>query len=57
MQVKWSVKQIRPGRWQVVDPNGFPMYNNEPFGKDRPAVFSDYEVAEEVCEELNAACD
>jgi hypothetical protein len=57
MQVKWSVKQIRPGRWHVVDPNGFPMYNNEPFGKDRPAVFSDYEVAEEVCEELNAACD
>jgi len=50
---QYHKKEIRPGRWHVIAPDGVPLYDDEPHGKDKPRVFTDEDKADMCVSQCN----
>lgn len=50
---RFYAKEFRPGRWHVISPDGIPVYDNAPHGKDKPLVFTDEDRAIEFAKNAN----
>ena len=37
----YHAKEFSPGRWHIIAPDGFPIYDDAPYGKDRPLTFDE----------------
>lgn len=61
MKKEYYVKEYARGRWHVIGPSGFPIYDDEPYGNDKPVIFHDedagFECAERCNLELNCTCE
>ena len=53
MKARYYAKELRPGRWHVIAPDGHPVYDNAPHGKDKPLVFTDEDRALEFSKNCN----
>ena len=53
--MKYHVKQFfKSESCHVVNEHGTPIYDGEPYGKDKPVIFDDLEQAQECADRLNA---
>jgi hypothetical protein len=57
MNKRYYAKEFSPGRWHVITPGGLPIYDDEPYGKDKPLVFTDEDRVMTCVEECNAELD
>ena len=53
MRARYYAKEFSPGRWHVIAPDGIPIYDDAPNGKDKPIVFTDEDVAVDVARQCN----
>ena len=53
MKARYYAKEFAPGRWHVIAPDGRPIYDDAPDGKDKPLVFSDADLAVAAAKRLN----
>lgn len=51
--MKYIIQEFRPGLFHIIDKDNHPIYDNELDGKDKPLVFSDYDVVFKYYESLN----
>jgi hypothetical protein len=52
MKKRFWVKQYHRGRWHVMDGN-IPIYDDAPYGNDKPIIYKDEDKAIEVAARLN----
>jgi hypothetical protein len=41
------------GHWHVISPSGIPIFDNAPYGQDKPVIFHDEDKARDCAERLN----
>jgi hypothetical protein len=53
-QPRFYVKALRKG-WEICDRQSFdlPVHDNAPHGQDAPVFFTDPDIANEVCDDMN----
>ena len=51
--MKYYAKQFALNRWHVIAPDGVPIYDGAPYGRDKPVVFKDEDSAIECAERCN----
>ena len=56
-KLMYYAKQFSTGNWHVINPEGDPITDNAPYGRDRVLVFQDEESAMERAEACNDALD
>lgn len=50
----YYIKEFRPERWHICNSKtNIPVYDNEPYGKDKPLVFKDEDSAIEFRDRIN----
>lgn len=49
----YTAKEFRRNRWHVIDPDGHPLYDDAPYGNDKPLVFWDEDDATECAKRFN----
>lgn len=50
----YHVTQFARDRWHVIGPSGLPVYDNAPYGNDKPLIFRDEDEALNYAERCNA---
>lgn len=50
---KHYIQEFARGHYHVISPDGIPVYDNEPYGKDKPIVFDDEDLALDFANKCN----
>ena len=53
VKLRYYAKEFAWERWHVIGPNGLPVYDEAPYGKDKPIIFKDQDLALEYIERCN----
>ena len=53
MSKQYSIQAYCPGHFHILCPNGNVLYDDAPYGKDKPIIFHDEAKAHECVERLN----
>ena len=54
---RYYAKQYARNRWIVIGPDGMPLYDGAPFGKDRELIFRDEDAVMDYVERRNVFDD
>ena len=51
--MKYRLRELSLGRFHIIAPNGLPIYDDAPYGNDKPLIFRDEDSAIEVVNRMN----
>lgn len=54
---RYYAKEYARGRWHVITPDRRPIYDDAPYGNDKPVIFRDEDAAIECAERCNMGND
>ena len=54
---KYHIKEFARNRWNVIAPDGIPVYDDAPYGNDKPLIFRDEDEALDYVDRCNQALD
>ena len=50
---RYYAKEFFPGRWHVIGPSGIPLYDDAPYGNDKPLVWTDEDAVMDCVQQCN----